>query len=262
MQEGGYHLKGISSKKLESLPVISVITVVYNSEHYIERTLQSVQGQTYQNIEHVIIDGASKDNTIQIIRAQESKIAYWRSSPDKGIYDAMNIGLAHANGDYVLFLNSGDEFHNSEVLQNIFTKFPKSDVYYGDTLITDLKGNDLRARRLRPPVQLNWESMQLGMVVCHQSLIVKKEIAAKYDIRYRISADIDWIIRSLKKAQMVINTEQYISKFMEGGMSQVNKKLGLTERFEILNHHFGLIKNLYNHFLIAMRLVYTSLFRK
>ena len=138
--EGGYRSLGNSSKQDSSLPVISIITVVYNSEEYIERTINSVLKQTYPNVEHVILDGASKDRTLEIIRDYEEKIAFWKSESDKGIYDAMNKAQALATGDYVMFLNSGDEFLNNDILLNSFQSKANADLYYGDTVITDEMG--------------------------------------------------------------------------------------------------------------------------
>ena len=106
--EGGYNLNG-NRVYDKSKPLLSIITVVFNSEEFIERTIKSILSQTYPNIEHIILDGSSRDKTLDIIRAYSDKIAYWKSEPDNGIYDAMNKAQQFANGDYLLFLNSGDE---------------------------------------------------------------------------------------------------------------------------------------------------------
>src|SRR4051812_1110497 len=97
-------------------PVLSVITVVYNNVSHIERTLLSVLDQTYPHIEYIVIDGASTDGTLVIIEKYKDRIAKLISEPDKGIYDAMNKGLAIATGDYVLFMNSGDEIYARETV--------------------------------------------------------------------------------------------------------------------------------------------------
>lgn len=253
--EGGYRLNGESSKRDSSLPVITVITVVYNSEDYIERTIQSVLSQTYKNIEHVILDGASKDKTLDIIKKYTHQIAYWKSESDKGIYDAMNKAQLHSTGEYLMFLNSGDEFNDHDVLKNVFHQDQTADVYYGDTLITDIVGNPLRNRRLRPPMHLNWKDFRYGMLVCHQSIIIKKELSVDYNLNYRIAADIDWAIRSTRQANRIVNTNLTISKFMEGGMSSIHHRQGLKERFRILSNHFGLIPNLLVHGYMVLRLL-------
>lgn len=253
--EAGYRLKGINSKKNQNLPLISIVTVVYNSEAYIERTIQSILNQTYPNIEHVILDGASKDRTVEIINSYSEKIAYWKSEKDNGIYDAMNKAQQLCTGDYIMFLNSGDEFNDNNVLNNAIHINPNADVFYGDTLITDDRGNPLKQRRLRPPQDLNWKKFRVGMLVCHQSIIIKKDLSEQYDTKYRIAADIDWAIRSIRKAKVIVNTKQTISKFMEGGMSNIHHRRGLEERYAILNKHFGYIPNFIAHLYILGRLI-------
>ena len=259
--EGGYRLLGNKSKQDSTLPVISIITVVYNSEEYIERTINSVLQQTYPNVEYVILDGASKDRTLEIIRYYEEKIAFWKSESDKGIYDAMNKAQALATGDYVMFLNSGDEFLNNDILLNSFQSKANADVYYGDTVITDEMGHDLHNRRLRPPQQLNWKDFRYGMLVCHQSIIIRKELSQKYNTNYRIAADIDWAIRSIKLAKNIVNTQLSISKFMEGGMSSIHHRKGLMERYSILNKHFGYIPNFLVHIYMIFRLIRDKIMR-
>ena len=257
MQEGGLRFSKNSS--ITSHPLVSVITVVYNCEQLIERTLRSVANQTAKNIEHVIIDGASKDQTLAIVKSFPNGVAYWLSEKDNGIYDAMNKGIQKANGTYLIFLNSGDEFFANDTIEKVFQNNENADVYYGDTIITNEQGQALRNRRLRPPTNLSWQSMQMGMIVCHQSIFVKKTIAMPYQIKYRISADIDWVIRCLKQAKVVCNTQLVISKFLDGGMSQTNQRKGLQERYEILNFHFGYLKNGFNHLKMIGRLLTNKL---
>lgn len=257
MQEGG--LRFSENSKIASHPLVSVITVVYNSEQLIERTLRSVANQTAKNIEHVIIDGASKDQTLAIVKSFPNGVAYWLSEKDHGIYDAMNKGIEKANGSYLIFLNSGDEFFADDTIEKVFLNNENADVYYGYTIITNEQGEILRNRRLRPPNSLSWQSMQMGMVVCHQSVFVKKTIAVSYQIKYLISADIDWLIRCLKQAKMVCNTGLVISKFLDGGMSQTNQLKGLQERYEVLNFHFGYVKNGFNHLKMIGRLLANKL---
>src|SRR5688572_4810851 len=95
----------------QSAPLLSIITVVYNGEQLLEKTILSILNQTYTNIEYLIIDGRSKDRTVDIIKKYENKISYWVSEPDKGIYDAMNKGMNAAKGDYIWFINAGDVIH-------------------------------------------------------------------------------------------------------------------------------------------------------
>lgn len=238
---------------MHTLPKISIITVVYNSAALIERTIKSVLGQSYANIEYVIIDGASTDATLSIVKQYQTKIAVLVSEKDKGIYDAMNKGLAAATGDYVLFLNAGDELYNTTTIANVFDLKPNADVYYGNTLVTDSSGIPLGDRRLTSPEQLNWKSLKYGMCVSHQSFIAKRILCTSYNTNYHIAADIDWVISVLKKSVTVINCHQYISKFLEGGASNKHQAQGLKERFGIMSAHYGLLNTLWNHFYILMR---------
>lgn len=243
-------------------PRISVITVVYNGQSLIERTVKSVVEQSYGAIEYIIIDGASKDNTLSAITPYKSKINAILSEKDNGIYDAMNKGLRLATGEYVLFLNAGDEFFSANTLTEVFKTFPNADAYYGNTAVTDDSGQQLGDRRLAPPEQLNWKSLKHGMCVSHQSFIAKRSLCSPYNTEYRISADFDWVINVLKKSKNVVNTDIYISKFLAGGASKTNQMLGLKERFKIMTKQYGLIPTLWNHFYILLRYPIHKLTRK
>ncbi|HEY1007401.1 MAG TPA: glycosyltransferase, partial [Sphingobacteriaceae bacterium] len=110
---------------------LSVITIVFNNARDIERTILSVLNQTYGNIEYIVIDGASTDGTLEVIKRYEDRLIL-KSEKDKGIYDAMNKGLALATGDYVLFMNSGDEIYAADTVEKVFATAPSADVYYGE----------------------------------------------------------------------------------------------------------------------------------
>ena len=106
-------------------PTFSIITITFNAVHWIEQTILNVLGQSYPNIEYIIIDGGSTDGTVDIIKRYESSITYWVSEPDKGIYDAMNKGLKQATGDYVWFVNAGDSLSSLGILQEIVSLIQK-----------------------------------------------------------------------------------------------------------------------------------------
>jgi glycosyltransferase involved in cell wall biosynthesis len=262
MIKGGRYIFQPGFQYTKGKPVLSVITVVYNSQQFIERTIKSVLSQTYSNIEYIIVDGGSKDDTLSIVKKYEDKMAMWVSEKDKGIYDAMNKGQNLAKGDYVLFLNSGDVFANETIIEQVFSNFESADIYYGDTGIISLDGEDIGMRRLSTPKKLSWKSLQYGMVVCHQSIMVKRDLTVPYDETYRISADIDWVINALKNARTIVNTHLMISKFMVGGASRVHMRRGLAERYKILAKHYGAITNMFNHAYITLRFIKHLLFRK
>ena len=184
-------------------PKFSIITVTYNAGAVLEDTIQSVITQTYRNVEYIIVDGDSKDHTLDIINRYREHIHTLVSEPDKGLYDAMNKGIRLATGDYLCFLNAGDELHEDDTLQlmvHSITGTELPDVLYGETAIVDEEGHFLRMRRLSAPEDLNWKSFKDGMLVCHQAFFPRRELAEPYDLRYRFSADFDWCIRIMKKA--------------------------------------------------------------
>jgi Glycosyltransferases involved in cell wall biogenesis len=138
MLQGGKRINGtynLQSSKAQ--PIVSVITVVWNSEKLLERTINSVLEQTYTNIEYIIIDGGSEKGTLDIIKKYEDKIAYWMSEKDKGLYDAMNKGLQLATGDYVWFINSGDAIYDNETTANAIANANDADIIYGDTILVN-----------------------------------------------------------------------------------------------------------------------------
>jgi len=233
---------------MKSQPKISIITVVFNGIDFIEQTIESVINQTYLQIEYIIIDGKSNDGTVDIIKKYENKIAFWTSEKDNGIYDAMNKSLKKATGDFVLFLNAGDILYSNNTLKQIpFNKNPDADIFYGETVIIDDTGKELGLRRKILPQDLNWKHYKKGMVVCHQSILVKRNIAPFYNIRYKLSADVEWVIRALKESKKAVFTNTIITKFLNDGVSRKQQKLSLKERFLILKKYFGLPQTIISH---------------
>ncbi len=241
---------------------VSIITVVFNGEHIIEKTIQSVLSQTYTDFEYIIIDGKSTDRTLEIIDQYKSKIQILVSEKDNGLYDAMNKGLALATGEYVWFMNGGDQIGDPEVLSKIFTSNINADIFYSDTALIDEQGKYLsllsEIGHNNAPHPLTWKSMERGMVVCHQSFIVKRALTNPFDLQYKISADIDWVIQCLKKSKSNHKFNFCISKFMVGGVSSKNRWRAVKERFRLFNKHYGLLRNLYNHIFILKRIISKS----
>ncbi|RXF71617.1 glycosyltransferase family 2 protein [Arcticibacter tournemirensis] len=239
----------------KSSPLLSVITVVFNNAANIERTVLSVINQTYPNIEYIIIDGASSDGTLNVIEKYRDRIAVVMSETDKGIYDAMNKGLALATGDYVLFMNSGDEIYTNDTVEKVFSCSPDADIYYGETEMYDEDWKSLGKRRHHAPERLNSGSFRFGMSVSHQAIYIKRNLVSLYNLDYQLSADIDWILNALTKATKIVNTKMYVAKYLVGGMSKKKHRLSLIERFKIFNKYYGLIPNLLNHIVIASKLL-------
>lgn len=239
-------------------PLISIITVCFNSARLLQRTIKSVRNQTYTEIEYIVIDGASKDNTLQLIKENQDIINLWRSEPDSGLYFAMNKGLDLASGDYVIFINAGDMFYSHDTLEKIFENHQDDvDIYYGDTMILAENLKELGSRRLSPPKHLTKNSFRWGMTVCHQSIFIKRSIAPKYKTEYRITADYDWVLTSIENAKKIVNTKIYISKFLSGGLSSKHVVKANKERYKIMCKHYGTITALWYNFLMLFRLIIT-----
>lgn len=235
-------------------PILSVITVVFNNVRDVERTLNSVLNQTYPFIEYIVVDGQSTDGTLEILQKCTSGISQLISEKDKGIYDAMNKGLALATGDYVIFMNSGDEFYATNTVEKVFAVADDADIYYGETEMINNQLESLGRRRHRVPENFTWKSFKYGMSVSHQAIYIKRSLTGAYNEKYQLSADIDWIIRAAKKANKIVNTHLYVAKYLVGGMSKTRHRQSLKERFDIMRGHYGLTQTICNHFVIAIKL--------
>ena len=242
-------------------PKFSIITVTYNAGKVLEDTIQSVVFQTYRNVEYILVDGGSTDNTLEIAHKYRDRISQLISEPDKGLYDAMNKGIRMATGDYLCFLNAGDELHENETLQKMAHTLNASrlpDVIYGETAIVDEQGHFLHMRRLSAPQQLHWKSFKQGMLVCHQAFFARRELAVHipYDLKYRFSADFDWCIRIMKQSHYLHNTGLTLIDYLNEGMTTRNHKASLKERFRIMAKHYGWISTVMHHGWFVIRAIY------
>jgi glycosyltransferase involved in cell wall biosynthesis len=245
----------------------SIITVVYNGKNLIEGTIQSVIHQTYKDIEYLIVDGASKDGTVEIIKKQAEKYPIrWISERDKGLYDAMNKGLTLATGDFVLFLNAGDRLFSSDTIERIAAcATPQTDILYGETMLVNEQYKHIGTRSeltvQKLPENLTWKSMNKGMVVCHQAFLPRLKLTPQY-MPNNLAADIDWVIQTLQKAQKIVNTHIIVSEYLMGGISKTQHQQSLKDRYEILKKHFGYVPNIFNHFWILLRGIFFKIFNK
>lgn len=272
-------------------PFVTFITVVYNGVSELEPTIQSILRQSGNRFEYFIIDGGSTDGTIELIKKYESQLSGWISEPDRGLYDAMNKGMKLGKGKYLWFMNAGDLVYADDTLAKIVnlingnpitgqeinkeiqetknkepgTQSDKAknavnastpDVIYGETEIIDEAGRSLGERRLKAPAKLNWKSLQWGMVVCHQSFLVKRENCLTYDSGYRFAADVDWMIRVLRNSQFILPSGMILSKFKSGGLTYKNIRHGLKERFRIMVKNYGPVKTLFNHVVLGVNLTF------
>ena len=236
----------------------SIITICYNAAATIERTIRSVVSQTYQDVEYIIVDGASKDDTLTIINRYKDNISKVLSERDKGLYDAMNKGISMATGDYLCFLNAGDCFHAADTLQRMVDTLHGElpDVIYGETALVDDAGTFLRMRRLSAPEKLTWKSFKKGMLVCHQAFFAKRSLVEPYDLSYRFSADFDWCVRIMKKSSRLHNTHLTVVDYLSVGLTTQNHKASLKERFRIMVKHYGWVSTLVHHAWFVWRAIW------
>lgn len=250
----------------------SIITVTFNAGRAFSTTADSVLSQIYSEVEHIVVDGASTDGTLELARRyaqrnEESASGHEvvvRSEPDKGIYDAMQKGLNMATGDYVCFLNAGDWLPSADTLLTIADKIDldcRPGVLYGDTDIVDDEGRFLFHRRLSPPERLTWRSFRQGMVVCHQAFYARTDIAqaVDYDQSFRLSADVDWCIRVMKKCEEkgleLKNLHSTVVNYLREGQSTRHHRASLKERFRIMARHYGWLPTVALHAWFALRML-------
>ena len=219
---------------------ISIITVVYNDEKRISETIKSVYNQNYNNLEYIIIDGHSSDNTIKTIKAINCKIDHLISEPDKGIYDAMNKGVKNASGDWILFLNAGDTFYNENTLSDIFN-FKDLDLYdviYGRHM-WDYKS--FKKESSERPLELMYKTLPF----CHQASITKRTLLLKYpfNLHFKIIADYDFFRKVyFKKANFMYCPVVFVNYLCTGGVSSNNMIKLYLENFEITKDLFILTR--------------------
>ena len=239
------------------MPKLSIITVTYQAERYIEKTLQSISEQTYQDFEFILVDGESTDKTLDIAKEYASRIDKIIIEKDEGLYDAMNKGLENASGDFVWFINAGDYLTSKDLIAQLVPYLTDTtDVVYSDTYFVNKEGVVRGLRSVltphKLPEKLTWQSMEKGMLVCHQSFIARRSIAPHY-LLSNLSADLDWEIIVLKQSKKNVFFPVPLSYYLEGGISNQNLKRSLLDRCEVLVKHFGIFRTLKNHLLILLR---------
>ena len=225
-------------------PLFSIITVTWNAASVIGPTISSVECQTSSDYELLIIDGASTDDTLDIVG--KSSIASLRvfSEPDKGLYDAMNKGIARARGRYIMFLNAGDALADDTVLARLARLANTGPgVIYGQTQLVNEQRLVVGQRHLTAPQHLTAASFLNGMVVCHQAFVARRDLAPEYDLSYRLSADYDWCIRVLKASSAnAYAGDQPIISYLAEGMTTRHHRASLWERYRIMCRHYGTVR--------------------
>lgn len=224
----------------QEIPLVSIVTVVRNGASDLEETINSVAVQTYPRIEHIVIDGGSNDGTVETIRRHQSRITFWSSEPDRGVYDAMNKGIAAATGEWITFLNAGDCYYDEKIIADIFTPARECEVdfVYGDVFTRDRDGSLLRRERARKFTKV---ALKRGIPAGHQTLFVRRSRCPRYDLRYEISADLDWAaaIFFSGPVRTCYFDERPIVYYRVGGLSSFRAK-GSWEAIAIIARYFGI----------------------
>lgn len=242
---------------MKKTPLFAIITVCRNAAGTIGRTLASVDAQTFGDYEHMVVDGASTDNTASIVESFANSRRVFVSEPDRGIYDAMNKGMSLSHGKYLIFLNAGDAFHSPDVLKRYAEAIRsggKPGVVYAQTDIVDDSGRRIGPRHLTAPDKLTLASFAQGMTVCHQAFVALRLIAPLYNVKYRFSADYEWCIRCLQHSRRNVGlTDMVAIDYLDGGLTTRNRLASLLERFRIMSYYYGLTSTVLRHFGFAVR---------
>ncbi|MCG9793528.1 glycosyltransferase family 2 protein [Flavobacterium algicola] len=224
---------------------ISVITVCYNRKATMAKAIQSVLDQDYGNIEYIVIDGNSTDGTQEVIRSFVSQITTYVSEPDKGMYDAINKGIALATGDAIGLMHSDDEFYDCTAISKIVAQFEKDitiEGVYGDGVYVS---NDAEERLIRNRIggDFSIERVKAGWLPLHPTVYLKKAIIDKYglyDLNFKIASDTEFLLRYLYKYKIKMSyVNAYIVKMRMGGMSTNAKRAVevLKEDYQIYKYH-------------------------
>jgi glycosyltransferase len=222
---------------------ISIITATFNSASTISRCISSVNTQTYFNIEHIIVDGGSIDNTLEIINSLPSRVYKTISEKDKGIYDALNKGIHSSSGDIIGFLHSDDIFASKSTIQNIASAFQNSEIegVFGDLFFVNDEDRIVRTWKCKP---FKWKNIVNGWMPPHPTLFFKKEVYEKYglfDSTFKIAGDYDFMLRVMKDNEInLVYLPEVITKMRIGGASTGGSKniiLKMTEDVRALRNN-------------------------
>ncbi len=235
--EGGLLTKRLFSKGSNpGRPLISVITICLNSEKHLEQTIKSVIEQTYDNIEYIIIDGGSTDNTLNIIRKYEDMITYWLSEPDEGISDAFNKGAALSTGDYINFLNSDDYFYSNHTLQDVSKRLTAESpwVAYGRVAIMNREDSSISYVIGKP---FKYSDFKRKLTVSHQGFFISRLYTDKYglfDRNLTVVMDYELLLRGIHEVKVDF-MDLTVANIREGGLSDTYQRI--IERFHVHKKH-------------------------
>jgi len=218
----------------------SVITVVYNAKDDLEKTVSSIQTQSFRSFEHIIVDGGSSDGTVEYIKSLKYDNTKFISERDNGIYDAMNKGIGLASGEYLLFLNAADTFSSDNVLENIANNIEQNNpkIIYGGANVYSEEGQFLSSLK---PLDLNKKNLNryATRVVCHQSIFVHRDIVKPYSDKYRLKGELNWyydLIEIVNEGK-IIKLNDMVCNYYLGGTGDKNFWENYWERVKVTNDH-------------------------
>jgi glycosyltransferase involved in cell wall biosynthesis len=248
MIEGGQRLRGVIKSTTPAEPLLSVITVVYNGAIHIERAIESVLSQDYENIEYIIVDGGSSDGTVEKIKLHDDKIDYWVSRPDNGIYDAMNNGIALSKGELIGYLNS-DDYYEPGSIKQVITAYLDAGcrgIYFGNSYVVQ---EDLNLRY----ISIGKSSLWHGLGFKHQAMFVHRHIhdqIGMYSTAYKIASDYDLVMNAVLKGVKLVHIDKILVNYSNMGVSGMNQFATLCEIGKIVRHYHGSLSIPYFVFVI------------
>lgn len=234
---GGYRTRSHAPTR-NDIPLVSIVTVTYNAEKTLLRTLQSVMAQTYRNIEHIIVDGGSTDGTLSLIQANEETIAYWRSEPDHGIYDAFNKGVALAKGEFIGILNA-DDYYEPDMIEKAVAALlgSKAPFVHGNIVLHGWKGQDIELHgdpNYEQKIRERMPSLFQVTTICRKSVFEKYGL---FSTRYRIAGDFDWYLRLADQGCVGVHAPGVRAHMAVGGVSTTQQRRALYEALLITWRH-------------------------
>lgn len=238
-REGGLRTRGSFKSTIPGKPLLTVITVVYNGEKYLEQAIQSVLAQTYDNVEYIIIDGGSTDGTLDIIRNYEERVDYWVSEPDEGIYDAMNKGISLASGELIGILNS-DDWYSSYAIDSVIAAYKKMgarDIVIAGKWNVIFEGMSFKIT-VSPTLEFH-----RGMPIAHEAMFIAKSIYEKigfYNAEYNYASDLDLLVRIFFAQIQIKFIEQILLNFRTTGITDKFMRKSGKEASSIVKKYFPL----------------------
>ena len=239
--EGGTRTLGKGPVGTAEAPLVSIVTVVYNGEAFLERTIKSVLAQNWPNIEYVIVDGGSTDGTLEIIKKYQDRIAYWNSAKDKGIYDAMNKGISLCTGEWVGLINA-DDWYEEDTVARVMREalsHPEVNIVHGDIWLHYPNGErGLKKAKVNGFLLKYWE-----MVLNHPSFFVRRSYYAgrPFDDKLRISADHKWTYEAFREsAAQFIYIPEPLANFTVGGASMSVPLFKVIKEGKRVSQDFGM----------------------